>query len=562
MDRLKEDQVMDNNERKLSDYIDKLNAEQEPESHVDADSPELNKLFDTVREIRRLRDPVMPETDYPKKLAYHLQNQLSLKITTKSGKRIWITSMASVAAILLMAVVLNFYLPSGKSNIVYAMEEAFKEVKAYHGIVEIIQTNGDGIQTIQGKLEVWADKEERYYIKGLVGVQKDVITVNNGQKKWQVRPDQKEIHVFPVFPDPYRFTFELGKEIEEVKNALSTRIVGEDTIAGRKATILEVSPQGGESYRIWVDKETNLPLQKQSAMQNALQYTITYSMIDFVDHIPEELMEYQILGGFKEININPEQIVNTVEEAKEVLGFTPKTIDNIPRGYIQDIIAINPKMKLVKQYYTINEKENKFVIIQGTYKDHFEPASSAILGKIDNAMAEIQSPVYEDLGILGGGLYAGITDISSIRWQQEDFEYAVVGNASLEELISITKLLTGGTFEILSIDEEAAKPKIEVPVNLEVEENTQKSVDAGSSPWRLDPGFVTQVFVSLKITPDGITRDYPIMMEDLKVSKNNGKEAVVEISAKNTIIQKVYLQRVIRQDSTGIWTVVGYDPVE
>ena len=104
------------------------------------------------------------------------------------------------------------------------------------------------------------------------------------------------------------------------------------------------------------------------------------------------------------------------------------------------------------------------------------------------------------------------------------------------------------------------KPKVEVPFNLEVEKNVQKSVDAGHSPWKLDPVFVSQVFVSLKHSPQGITGDYPIKTEELKLTEKNDKEAIVEVSGNKTPITKVYLERLVRPDSTGIWTVVGYDP--
>jgi len=110
------------------------------------------------------------------------------------------------------------------------------------------------------------------------------------------------------------------------------------------------------------------------------------------------------------------------------------------------------------------------------------------------------------------------------------------------------------------IEKQKLVPKVEVPVNLKIEENSQKSVDEGHSPWRLDPIFVAQVFVSLKISPEGIKGDYPIKYEELKVLKENEKEAVIEVTASNTPIKRVYLKRLIRQDDTGIWTVVGYDP--
>ena len=105
------------------------------------------------------------------------------------------------------------------------------------------------------------------------------------------------------------------------------------------------------------------------------------------------------------------------------------------------------------------------------------------------------------------------------------------------------------------------KPKIEVPFDLKVEEETQKSVDEGHSPWRLDPIFVAQVFVSLKISPQGIEGDYPIKYEDLKLVYNIGSDAVVKVTGQDTPIRRVYLKKLIKQDDTGIWTVVGFDPV-
>lgn len=125
----------------------------------------------------------------------------------------------------------------------------------------------------------------------------------------------------------------------------------------------------------------------------------------------------------------------------------------------------------------------------------------------------------------------------------------------------VTKSLTNNTVEQSSTKEFADRPQIKVPVNLEIEKNDQKSVDAGHSPWKLDPVFVAQVFVSLKISPEGIQGDYPIKYEDLKVVKNTGKGAIIEVPGDKTPIRRVYLERLVRQNSTGIWTVVGYDPV-
>lgn len=119
---------------------------------------------------------------------------------------------------------------------------------------------------------------------------------------------------------------------------------------------------------------------------------------------------------------------------------------------------------------------------------------------------------------------------------------------------------TTQTSESASAGKEALiKPQIEVPVNIEVEKGDQKNADKGSSPWKLDPVFVAQVFTSLKVSPDGIQGDYPVKQEELKLVNNTATEAEVEVKSSKTNISKVYLKRLVKQDKTGIWTVVGYN---
>jgi outer membrane lipoprotein-sorting protein len=551
---------MDDNIRKLSEYIDKLNAEQRPDQHgAPEDSPELERLYHAARLVKSLKDPALPGSDYPERLAVAVRN----KRRQKPRKRFWQRGMAAAAAVLVIAVMISTMLPFGKVDIVYAMEQAFREVEAYHGVLEIVSTSAEGSRSLRSKLEVWADKEGHYYIRGLEGWQEGIITANNGKEKWQVRPESKEVYVFPAFPDPYSFILELGSEIEQAKDALSTRVVGEETIAGRKTDVLEVTPKGGALYRIWVDKETKLPLQKQTAMQNALQSTVTYTSIDFSQKIPGELLVLNVPEGYSEIDKNAEQFVNDLEEAAGAVGFIPAVPGEVPEDFDIDGIAIVPGSGLVKMYYTAQDKETRVVTIQGKAAGEFERASNAILAKVNGSPAEVQSPVQDGRGILEGGQYDGMAGIRSVRWRQDGYEYALVGNASLDMLEQFVTALAGGPVEMPETGEGlTGKPQVEVPVNMEVEQNEQKSVDAGHSPWRLDPAYVAQVFVSLEMSPGGITGDYPIEYEKLEVVENNGVKAVVKVGGDKTPIRKVYLERLIRQDSTGIWTVVGYDPAE
>ncbi|MFP3917658.1 hypothetical protein U5N28_07595 [Lysinibacillus telephonicus] len=105
-------------------------------------------------------------------------------------------------------------------------------------------------------------------------------------------------------------------------------------------------------------------------------------------------------------------------------------------------------------------------------------------------------------------------------------------------------------------------PQVEVPYDITKEKNAQKSVDEGHSPWRLDPLMTTQVFVSLQVSPGGIEGDYPIEIGNLKLLYSTDEIAVVEVNDEDTPINIVYLKRLIRQDPTGIWTVIGYDQLD
>jgi outer membrane lipoprotein-sorting protein len=375
---------MENIKKRLSDYIDRLNEEKKPQAHGNhTETSEMEELMNTVRKIRSLKEPTLPEADYPEKLAESVAKQLSAKSTVKKIKRTLITATAAVAAVVVLVFTLSSILYPRNTDIVYAMEQAFQEVKAYHGIIEIVESNSEGKETTQAIREVWADKEGKYYVKELEGSQSGLITANNGEKKWQQRPDEKQVFVFPAFPDPYQFSFELGKEINNVKNATEINTIGEDIVSNRAVKILEVTPKGGQPYRIWVDKESKLPLKRECAMLNSIQYTTTYTSIYYCDALPEELLAYCIPEGFEEINKNPEQLVNNIEELKELTGFTPRIPVGIHESFKRDSISLANSMKTVKLNYTSQDKHNRVIVLQGKTEGELIPATTAVLGTVN-----------------------------------------------------------------------------------------------------------------------------------------------------------------------------------
>lgn len=205
-----------------------------------------------------------------------------------------------------------------------------------------------------------------------------------------------------------------------------------------------------------------MPLQKQSAMQYSIQYKVCYTSMDFIGSIPKELLAYNVPKELKEIATNTEQIVNSLEDVKEILGFTPTVPESVPSSFIQNNISIVNDAKVVKINYTSKDNKRKVVILQKKSDSEFKPASMAALGKVNNNIAEIQSPIQSEVGVLQEeGAYANITDISSVRWKQDDFEYAVIGNTYLEELELFIKGLTSGIVDVSSKEQSSGKPQVD-----------------------------------------------------------------------------------------------------
>jgi hypothetical protein len=133
-------------------------------------------------------------------------------------------------------------------------------------------------------------------------------------------------------------------------------------------------------------------------------------------------------------------------------------------------------------------------------------------------------------------------------------------------ILGVMLILAAIVILVLTLIPKEGKQKeggaVQVAYDIQAVREEQKSVDEGHSPWKLDPVFVTQVFVSLKISPNGIQGDYPVRTEELKLVESSNRDAVVQVSSSKTPIKLVYLKRLVRKDDTGIWTVTAYETAD
>jgi len=141
-----------------------------------------------------------------------------------------------------------------------------------------------------------------------------------------------------------------------------------------------------------------------------------------------------------------------------------------------------------------------------------------------------------------------------LRWQQQGLEIIVEGPQSLELARQIAPDLV-----LPDKDTEfSSQAKVKVSVDMEIVKADQKQVDGGHTPWQLDPLSVALTFVNLQVTPEGIVGEPEIPYSTFEIGNNNGVEAIINVA--EGPISKVYLKRLVRQDESGIWSVIGYDP--
>ncbi|MGE4272496.1 MAG: outer membrane lipoprotein carrier protein LolA [Desulfitobacterium sp.] len=420
----------------------------------------------------------------------------------------WAGLVASILVVLFL-----FSTWSGSSqNIVLAMEGSVKKLENYHGILEKISINDAGERQFQIRTEIWS-VGEKYATQNQDGF----LTVNNGEIRWRTNSSTKEISLLPIYADPHDFDLQ-----NEAAKALSYphKILGKETIAGRAATHIEIQPPGGLPYSLWIDQETHLPIQLQTAMQKSLQTTYTYISLETNTTIPEDIFTYNPLPDYRVVDNRNDLLVASLEEAIRISSLAPLELSATPR-----------RIFAAPQRIVFDFEDT--IIIQTKATGALDIDPQAALGQAEDGPLEILS--------------------NSLRWQQKDLEIQVQGKRFKELAQQLTDTLDL-TPQAKPLPPEETINK--VPIDLEVVKNNQQQVDSGSSPWQLDPVQVAFTFIALQISPEGIVGEPPLDYDTLRMTENDGKRAVIQAS--EGPVRTVYLERLIRQDETGIWTVTGY----
>ncbi len=484
--------------------IDALNRERRPEPPKD---PELAELLAVARSVKVLGGR-------PAAAGADRAGAAGARPLWRRRRPVTMLAIVGLAACLALVMVFGAWPALFKGDVVHAMERAVAKLTGYHGVVEVRMTDAAGHEWLIRRVEVWSAGPKTAF-----RLEDGTLTVDDGTRRWQERPSERELVLLPMVGGLGEGTFDLRTEAGRALK-YPHELVGEESVAGRQATHLRIEPPGGLPYDLWINNESKLPLRLTTAMQNAIQTTYTFVNFEAGQVGDQSVFTYPdpAKKGYTVVSNDPGRVVASVPEAAAITGIEALMPSEAPAR----IVAFQDRVVLDYGETLVTEKK-----AVGT----FTPAPNSAVGHAAGGPLE----VWWD----------------SLRWRQGGLEITAKGPRAQELAAQVAGELTmpHGTMTGDPSDE----AQVKVPVDLNVVRAQQQQVDGGHSPWWLDPAQVAMTFVS-SLPGSGTTGGN---QPTFTVKVNTGAVAEVEVS--QSAVRRVYLKRLVRQDETGIWTVVGYD---
>lgn len=240
----------DHDEAALDQFIDDLGEEKEPRVYQSGPvDPEMEKLFETVRAVRRLR------------------GRRPGKATGRRRVGGWIAAAALLLVVLGLSVIrlpgVDLAWPgTRRAGIVEAAAKAYEELHSYSGVFEIRNERDGAVENLE-RVEIRYQKPGRYFAVHRSGDYEQRF-VSDGEK--MIADAYGEVTVENLFPEKELWRYHIGTVIRELARAETVETLGTETLFGREAVLLKYCyPDSGpgEYGRVWIDSATYLPLRKE-----------------------------------------------------------------------------------------------------------------------------------------------------------------------------------------------------------------------------------------------------------------------------------------------------------
>ena len=324
-------------------------------------------------------------------------------------------------------------------EIVAKMQETVDSTQDAHAVV-VAEVNAQGIQ-LSAKAELWEQMPNKVRAEVLEASQPSLVgtmLVSDGTNGWFYEPARNQVTVGKAeeidTPLPQELLSGLQQVIQEVLNATDVTLVGEETVAGRDAYILEATPKqdatqqllpGNGTATIWVDKDQWIVLKATYQAGAFGQGSMEVQSFELNPGLSTALFTFDPPEGTKVVDLEAQQAVPlTLDEAKAQAGF-PLLVPGYVPASATLIEVFRADQAFVLRYD--HSPDVAFTVFQGP-----EEVGPPSLGQS------------QDLTVRGHDATA-ITDEAGgntfLYWTENDITVTIAGRISLEEALQVAESL-------------------------------------------------------------------------------------------------------------------------
>ncbi|RQD76100.1 MAG: DUF2092 domain-containing protein [Candidatus Syntrophonatronum acetioxidans] len=453
----------------LSDFIDDLNKERKPRAYRASQvDEETEKLFETVRALRRTqrkgeegKGTKNSQVTKGGGRTGSNRQQVESPLAWRLKKAALVAGAALLILVAFLGVLDTEYFP--QQNIVHGVVKAYEDLESYAGTAEI-RSRRNGEVDYQETIEITYQKPWRYKaVHHFDG--REVKNISDGERLVSVYPH--DITVDNVFPEKELWRYHIGNQVWELKGAEEVKEVGEESILGRQALVLEYRYRDYD-YRMWIDKKTNLPLKKELTRHDGTSsLVVEFKDIEINPQVDPELFTHEgVKPGedifileqeqeYEEINRRGSlEEVNTPFNLEKLKESLPSSYDLFAVGILEE----NPFFRYVLRFRGEQEMDFLDVYLSSSPREGaFFSASQ--LGKLGEGYVEVNrgAPNVMDL-------YVG--DRSIARWVTPEFEAFLVANQGSDLPLKLLEKVSGEEMEDATLSQ-LKKESVEFPAEKE-----------------------------------------------------------------------------------------------
>lgn len=324
-------------------------------------------------------------------------------------------------------------------EIVAKMQETVDSTQDAHAIV-VAEVNAQGIQ-LSAKAELWEQMPSKVRAEVLEASQPGLagtMLVSDGANGWFYEPARNQVTVGKAeeldTPLPQQVLAGLQQVIQEVLNATDVALVGEETVAGRDAYILEATPKedaaeqlfpGNGTATVWVDKDQWIVLKVTYQAGAFGQGSLEVQSFELNPGLSGDLFAFDVPAGTKIIDLEAQQAVPlTLDEAKEQADFPLLVPGYVPAGATL-IEVFRADQSFVLRYD--HSPDVSFTVFQGP-----EEMGPPTLGQTQALTVRgHDATAITDEG--GGNTF--------LYWTENDVTVTIAGRISLEEALQVAESL-------------------------------------------------------------------------------------------------------------------------